>query len=95
VTPEVVISNVRLLAANAADRARGLLYFAEATYGVLRITFTVRVTRDGRKVVSFPMRHDRFGRQWPIVGPIDDDARQVIEAQVFAALGHASSEAAS
>ena len=81
-----LLTDLRLTAANAADRERGLLYFAEVTYGALRITFTVRSTRDGRTVISFPTRRDRHGRQHAIVRPIDDAARRAIEAQVFAAL---------
>jgi len=80
-------TDLRFTAANAADRERGLLYFAEVTYGALRITFTVRSTRDGRTVISFPTRRDRHGRQHAIVRPIDDAARCALEREVLAALG--------
>jgi hypothetical protein len=72
---------------NLADRARGLRFFCTATHGDLRISFTIRVARNRRYVTSFPTRHDRHGRQWPIVRPIDDAARRRLEAEVFAALG--------
>ena len=80
------VTDLRFTAASPADQARGLLYFAEATHGLLRVVFTVRVTRDGRTILSFPTRHDRHGRQHAIVRPVNDAALRVIEAEVFVAL---------
>lgn len=83
--PAVV--DIRLVAASAMDRARGLLFFAAFTYGALRLDgVAVRRTRDGRLALSFPVRHDRHGRHHALVRPIDDAARRALEAQVFAAL---------
>ena len=48
---------------------------------------TLRVTADGRHTLSSPARRDRKGRQRAIVRPADQDARDAIEAAVFAALG--------
>ena len=80
------LSDLRFIAAPEPDRARGLLFFASFILGPLRIDATVRRTRDGRLVLSFPVRHDGSGRQWPIVRPVDDAARHTLEAQVLAAL---------
>jgi DNA-binding cell septation regulator SpoVG len=90
------VSDVRFVAASDADHARGLLYFVSFDSGPFRVDgVTVRRTRDGRRALSFPARHDGSGRQRPIVRPVDDDARRAIEAQVFAALEVKSAEAAS
>lgn len=94
--PSVTILDIRLIAASDTDRAHGLMFFASFTLGPLRIDgVTVRKTRDGRHALSFPVRHDRLGRQRPIVRPIDDAARRAIEVQVFAVLGVDTSEALS
>jgi hypothetical protein len=70
------------------DKARGLLGFLSCRYGDLVLGgIAVRRTRDGRHVLSFPVRHDRNGDQHHIVRPVDDDARKAIEAAVFDALG--------
>jgi DNA-binding cell septation regulator SpoVG len=80
----VHISDLRLVAASESDRASGLLYFATFALGPLEVHVTVRSTREGRIVLSFPSRHDRAGRQWPLVRPINDDARRAIEEAVVA-----------
>jgi hypothetical protein len=81
-----VLTDFRFVAASVELRARGLIYFGEATYGALRISFTVRRTRAGHLALSFPVRHDSHGGQHAVVRPLDDAARRAIEAQVFVAL---------
>jgi DNA-binding cell septation regulator SpoVG len=88
----VTVTDLHLVAATEADRASGLLYFATFTLGVLEVHVTVRRTRGGRIVLSFPCRHDRAGRQWPLVRPINDEARQAIEAAVVAKVKALASE---
>lgn len=47
----------------------------------------LRRTATGRFTLSFPERTDSRGRRHPFVRPIDNDVREAIEEQVFAALG--------
>jgi hypothetical protein len=83
----LAVTDFRLVVASLDDRARGLLFFVSFTYGALRIDgVTVRRTRDGRVVLSFPTRHDRSGRQHALIRPLDDETRRALEAQVFSAL---------
>ena len=44
-------------------------------------------TTPGELRLSFPVRRDRSGREHPLVRPLDNDARQAIEAQVLTAAG--------
>tara|TARA_R110002072_G_scaffold162687_2_gene314790 strand:+ start:1631 stop:1933 length:303 start_codon:yes stop_codon:yes gene_type:complete len=48
---------------------------------------TLRMTADRRPTLSFPSRTDGQGRKHPYVRPLDDKARQAIEAAIFDALG--------
>jgi len=83
----VAITNLHVVPAGDADRARGLLGFASFTLGSFRLdSVALRRTRDGRFALSFPVRHDRSGRQHSIIRPVDDATRRAIEAAVLASL---------
>lgn len=82
------VTNVHLTPASPLDQATGLLAFASFRLGRLQVDgITVRRTRAGNLILSFPARRDRSGREHPYIRPLDDAARQQIETQVFKALG--------
>src|SRR5262250_2831288 len=83
---EVHLANFRFTSASAADRARGLMFFGDATYGRLWISFVVRVNRFGRPLVTYPAKDDRYGRRRPILRPVDEVAERELEEEVLAAL---------
>ena len=85
----VRVRDVRYQAAPASDAHRGLLGFVSFRIGVgLRVDgVTLRRSREGRLVLSFPARRDRRGAEHPYLRPINDSTREAIEGQVFAALG--------
>ena len=83
-----MISDVRFTPASADKRSQGLLGWLSLTAGIWRLdSLTIRRTHDGRLAVSFPVRVDGKGRQHPIVRPLDDRARRMIEREILAQLG--------
>jgi hypothetical protein len=87
-TPAVPLSGVQFTPSASPEQRRGLLGFIACRYGSLHLDgIAIRRTRGGRIVLSFPVRHDRAGRQHSIVRPVDDAARKEIEAAVIEALG--------
>lgn len=80
----LVVSNVHYHGANDRDIATGLIAFLDFVLNdaVLFTGVTLRRTRTGRLALSFPMRRERA-----IAAPIDDESREIIERQVFTALG--------
>ena len=86
---------MRFSGASDVDQHRGLLGFIRLVLADALVidNMTLRRTRDGRLVLSFPVRHDRRGRQRPIVWPVSQAARDAIEDAVFSALGLKSAEA--
>jgi len=96
-TPVVLVSNIRFVAASTADERHGLLGWASFVLAETLVVESValRRTLDGRTVISFPTRRDRHGRQHAIVRPVDDAARCALEREVLAALGVKAEEAAS
>ena len=82
-----LVTDVRLSSARPEQVRKGLLCFVSLRYGDLLVDgVTLRVTEDGRHALSFPVRRDRKGRDHAVVRPVDQDAREAIEAAVFAAL---------
>lgn len=80
-------SDVVLTPAPPDLQARGLLGWVSFRHGALRLDGVgVRRTREGRLALSFPVRHDRAGRQHDVVRPMDAAARRAIEAAVLAAV---------
>jgi hypothetical protein len=81
---DLSISQVTFRGASVADIETGLLGFTDFVVNdSIRVTgVAVRRTRAGRFVLSFPAP-----RKVPIFAPIDDESRETIERQVFAALG--------
>jgi len=83
------VSEVHFSAASTSERATGLLGFVRFVLGglVKLDGVAVRRTRRGNHVLSFPVRHDAEGRQHPVVRPVNDLAREDLEAQILRALG--------
>ncbi len=86
---DLPITGAKLTAARDADRRKGLLGFVSFVLGgaIAVDGVALRRTRDGRLVLSFPVRHDSQGRQLPILRPTGNEARAAIEAAVLQALG--------
>jgi DNA-binding cell septation regulator SpoVG len=92
-TPEVRLRT--WIKASDADAATGLLGFISVFYGALIIDgIVLRRTATGRFALSYPERRDRAGRRHPFVRPVDDDARQRIEREIFKGMVADSSEVA-
>ena len=81
----MTITDIRFSTATTEDRRRGLLGYVSVVIGnLLRLDgITVRRSRAGRIILSFPERRDRLGRGHPFMRPIDALARQEIEQRVL------------
>ncbi len=84
-----VVTDIRFHRAGHADLRTGLLgYVSFLLDGCVRLDgLTVRVTRGGRRVLSFPAKKTARGEEHPYVRPIDDATREMIEQQVLDAIG--------
>lgn len=82
-----MIGAVRFIPASDADAERGFLAYVKIDYGSLVLDgITLRRRADGRLGLSWPERTDRAGRRHPLVRPVDDEARVVLEREVLAEL---------
>ena len=88
-TSQITISNVRFSAGTPETLRQGLLGWVAVTVNeTIRLDgITLRRTRAGRHVLSFPARRDNRGRRHSLIAPADNESRLEIERQVFAALG--------
>jgi len=79
------VSRLRFVRASSTDQDRGLIGWISCVYAdsLVLAGIAVRRMRDDRISLSFPTRTDATGRRHSLVRPIDDDARQEIEAAVF------------
>jgi hypothetical protein len=84
-----LISGVGFTPATEDDVKRGLLGYVVCTFADLLLLdgLTLRLTEAGEHRLSFPARTDKAGRRHAYYRPLDDRARTIIEAAVFAALG--------
>jgi DNA-binding cell septation regulator SpoVG len=74
--------------ASDEDQRSGLLAYLSVTYGTLVLDgITLRRTADARYAISYPARTDKAGRRHSQIRPIDDAARQAIEATILGQLG--------
>ncbi len=82
------ISGLRFTSCTPRDRATGLVGYASFVLAdFVRLDgVAVRRTSDGRIVLSFPVKHDRAGRQHPLVRPVSNAARQAITRAIVEAL---------
>ena len=90
-----LVTEPRLIGAAPEQVRTGLLGFVSFTIaGILRVDgVTARRTLDGRLTLSWPERRDRAGIAHPILRPVNDGARRILEAAVFDALGITPAEA--
>ena len=83
------VTEVQLTPASLPDRHAGLLGWIACVLnqGVRLDGITLRRTADGRLTLSFPERRDATGGRHPYFRPCDEEARRVLEGQIFGALG--------
>jgi DNA-binding cell septation regulator SpoVG len=82
-----VIHDIRFTPGTDQDAERGLLAFVRMCYGPLIVDgVTLRRTRAGTLALSWPSRTDRSGARHALVRPLNDSAREELEAAVFAEL---------
>lgn len=84
---DLQVSEVRFTAATASgDGLEG--WVSCLLNGAIRLDgLALRMTREGRRTLSFPARRDRNGVDHPIVRPISTEVRREVEDQIFEALG--------
>jgi len=89
------VSAVTLTAASSDTKRTGLLgYVRFILAGIVLVdAVALRRTLDGRLTLSWPERRDRAGIAHPILRPVNDGARRILEAAVFDALGITPAEA--
>ena len=85
----IIISEVTFVAARPEQVAYGMLgHVTFVLNGTLKLDgITLRRTREGKPVLSFPCRRDRAGRDHPYMRPLSNGCRATIEQHVFAELG--------
>ena len=83
------ITAARLVPAPAPLQRTGLLGWVmlELNGTLVADGLTLRRTRDGREVLSYPRRQDGKGQDHFLLRPADERARQSIEDQVLGLLG--------
>lgn len=89
-TENLVITNVRLVAASASEQRGGLLGWVSCRLngGLVLDGLALRRTADDRLTLSFPARRDPSGRQHFYVRPVSDAARREIEHEILRQLGY-------
>lgn len=86
----LTVTDASLVAANPAEREKGLLgYLAITVNGRLRIEgLALRRTMTGRISVSFPEKRDSSGRPIHLVRPLDADTQRSLERQILEILAY-------
>jgi DNA-binding cell septation regulator SpoVG len=83
----IQVQDVRMVAANASDRATGVLAFVNATINGLVVDgLTVRRGLNGGLRLGFPKHRDRYDRMHAVVRPADDAVRQALTREILGAL---------
>ena len=92
----IEITDVRFSAASMADVESGLIGWVSCRLnGAVGIDgIALRRTRQGRLTLSFPCRRDASDRQHFYVRPVDREARQLFELQIFRSLALVAEEEA-
>lgn len=87
-TVALLISAVRFSPSLVWRQRDGLLGYVSCVLNghVILDGIALRRTAGGRLALAFPKRRDRSGKRHALIRPLDSDARQEIERQVFAAL---------
>lgn len=80
----VLVTEVRFARSNVAQRSKGLLGWVCCSYGDLQLDgLRVRRGQDGRHSLGFPSHVDANGVTHAYYRPLDQDAREWIEAEVL------------
>ena len=83
----VAVTDIRFAAASAPLKSKGLLGWVCAQYGELQLDgLRVLRTEDRRYTLGFPSHVDGVGIERPYYRPLDQAARDAIEAQVLGEL---------
>lgn len=81
------VSSLRFTPCGPNDQERGLLGHLAFQHGSLSIdSVALRRTRRGRLELSYPERSCRHGMRFPIVRPINDEARLELETAILQAV---------
>jgi hypothetical protein len=81
------VSDIRFAPASAPFKSKGLLGWVCAQYGDFQLDgLRVRQCEDGRLTLGFPSHVDGVGIERAYYRPIDQAARDAIEAQVIGEL---------
>ena len=82
-----LVSEVSYTPARPDLQQCGLLGFIQCVVGgLLRVNCSLRRSRDGRLVLSFPVKHDKHGRQLSLVAPVSAEVRMALEQAVIEAV---------
>ena len=88
----VCVSEVRFTPAPERLLPTGLIGWAsfslDSRFKVAGVS--VRRTRSGRRVLSYPVRDDGVGLRWELLKPLDDETRRAVEEQVLAMIPEVS-----
>lgn len=84
----IELSDCAFTPASPDDQKSGLLGWITAKLNGRLVLdgLTLRRTLEGRLCLSFPTRKDRAGREHAYLRPVDNDAREELERQIFQAL---------
>lgn len=83
---EFVVHDVRIVLAAPHEAHLGVLAHATAIAGHFRLAMlTVRITTDGRLIVTYPAKARGEGRRFYYCVPVDDAVRAKIDAAVIRA----------
>ncbi len=89
------VQSIRFTPSGAADRDRGLLGYLAFNLGEVRIDgVALRRTLEGKLTLSYPQRSRGRGRTFPIVRPLNENARVQLEGQILNSLRAQSSKLA-
>ena len=84
-----IVTSVSLTLASPELRSTGLLGWirCELDHSLVLDGIALRRTRTGRLALSWPARRDGTGRDHPVVRPLHDHARHLLERQILDQLG--------
>lgn len=86
---KISVSDVKAFGSSLQDRAKGLLCYVVFLYcdSLWVRDATIRRTLDGRFVLTFSGKRDKYGFEQTSVIPKNEEVRREIEFLVFQALG--------
>jgi DNA-binding cell septation regulator SpoVG len=81
----VVLTGIRFKPASRSQRQTGLIGFVQCQVDGRWLLDGIRVciAADSRVVIVFPSRIDASGNKHPIVRPVDDETRELVESAIL------------